>query len=318
MKTALVTGGAGFIGSHLVEELLRLNYEVLVVDDMSLGKLENLPKSDKLFVAGRDARIYSNVESVLSRTLGNVDVIFNLAVIPLPASLSSPKDTYDTNTTITSSMCELVRDGYADTLVQFSSSEVYGTARCIPMDESHPFDAMTPYAASKAASDLLVESYGRTFGIDYVIVRPFNVIGPRQNMAEWAGVVPATIKRCMAGEPAIVHGDGSFTRDFSYVGDIVGAAIRLYHTQGAHGRAVNVGSGVETTIEELVVTIADLFDAGCSVVHDSERPGDVRQMVADTSLAMKLIGYEPKVSLDEAIEKTVAWYVRSGKSTSPA
>lgn len=310
-KTVIVTGGAGFIGSHLVDLLLEHGYNVTIVDDLSLGKIENVPKGVDFIQL--DARRLGPLKTYITEFSEPVDVIFNLAVNPLPMSLSTPREVVDTNVGITTAVCELVRHHLADTLIHFSSSEVYGTARYVPMDESHPLDCRTPYAASKAACDQVVQSYGRTFGIDYVIVRPFNVIGPRQNMAEWAGVVPATIKRCMAGEPAIVHGDGSFTRDFSYVGDIVGAAIRLYHTQEAHGRAVNVGSGVETTIEELVVTIADLFDAGCSVVHDSERPGDVRQMVADTSLAMKLIGYEPKVSLDEAIEKTVAWYVRSGK-----
>lgn len=312
-KTALVTGGAGFIGSHLVYELLQLGYDVIVVDDLSLGKLDNLSMIDSLYFAKLDARFYHTIESLISELVGSVDVIFNLAVVPLPASLSSPRATFDTNTMITSTMCDLVREGYAKTLVQFSSSEVYGSAVHVPMDESHPPNCLTPYAASKYASDLLVQSYGHTFGIDYAIVRPFNTIGPRQNAGSYAGVVPATVTRCMRGKPPVIHGDGSYTRDYSYVTDVVRAAIDIYNTPLAHGRVINIGSGVETSVEQIVAMIAGCFGPDCDVVHDSERPGDVRRMVADTSLARRLIQYEPRVSLAEAIEGTVLWYINSGR-----
>ena len=316
VKTAIVTGGAGFIGSHLVDRLLEHGYNVTIIDDLSLGKIGNVPKGVDFIQL--DVRRLGPLKTYITEFSDPVDVIFNLAVNPLPMSLSTPREVVDTNVGITTAVCELVRHRLADTLIHFSSSEVYGTARYVPMDESHPLDCRTPYAASKAASDQVVQSYGRTFGIDYSIVRPFNVIGPRQNMEDWAGVVPATIKRCMRGEASVIHGDGSFTRDFSYVDDVVRAAVDIWNTPETRGKVVNVGSGVETTIECLITSIADLFDSACSVVHDSERPGDVARMVADTTLARKLIDYEPRYSLDEAIEKTVAWYVRSGKSTSPA
>jgi UDP-glucose 4-epimerase len=316
VKTALVTGGGGFIGSHLVDLLLEHGYNVTIVDDLSLGKIGNVPKGVDFIQL--DVRRLGPLKTYITEFSEPVDVIFNLAVNPLPMSLSTPREVVDTNVGITTAVCELVRHHLADTLIHFSSSEVYGTARYVPMDESHPLDCRTPYAASKAACDQVVQSYGRTFGIDYAIVRPFNVIGPRQNMEDWAGVVPATIKRCMRGEASVIHGDGSFTRDFSYVDDVVRAAVDIWNTPETRGKVVNVGSGVETTIECLITSIADLFDSACSVVHDSERPGDVARMVADTTLARKLIDYEPRYSLDEAIEKTVAWYVRSGKSTSPA
>jgi len=311
VKTALVTGGGGFIGSHLVDRLLEHGYNVTIVDDLSLGKIGNVPKGVDFIQL--DVRRLGPLKTYITEFSEPVDVIFNLAVNPLPMSLSTPREVVDTNVGITTAVCELVRHHLADTLIHFSSSEVYGTARYVPMDESHPLDCRTPYAASKAACDQVVQSYGRTFGIDYAIVRPFNVIGPRQNMEDWAGVVPATIKRCMRGEASVIHGDGSFTRDFSYVDDVVRAAVDIWNTPETRGKVVNVGSGVETTIECLITSIADLFDSACSVVHDSERPGDVARMVADTTLARKLIDYEPRYSLDEAIEKTVAWYVRSGK-----
>lgn len=311
VKTALVTGGGGFIGSHLADRLLEHGYNVTIIDDLSLGKIENVPKGVDFIQL--DVRRLGPLKTYITEFSDPVDVIFNLAVNPLPMSLSTPREVVDTNVGIATAVCELVRHRLADTLIHFSSSEVYGTARYVPMDESHPLDCRTPYAASKAACDQVVQSYGRTFGIDYAIVRPFNVIGPRQNMEDWAGVVPATIKRCMRGEASVIHGDGSFTRDFSYVDDVVRAAVDIWNTPETRGKVVNVGSGVETTIECLITSIADLFDSACSVVHDSERPGDVARMVADTTLARKLIDYEPRYSLDEAIEKTVAWYVRSGK-----
>jgi len=309
VKTAIVTGGAGFIGSHLVDRLLEHGYNVTIIDDLSLGKIGNVPKGVDFIQL--DVRRLGPLKTYITEFSDPVDVIFNLAVNPLPMSLSTPREVVDTNVGITTAVCELVRHRLADTLIHFSSSEVYGTARYVPMDESHPLDCRTPYAASKAASDQVVQSYGRTFGIDYSIVRPFNVIGPRQNMEDWAGVVPATIKRCMRGEASVIHGDGSFTRDFSYVDDVVRAAVDIWNTPETRGKVVNVGSGVETTIECLITSIADLFDSACSVVHDSERPGDVARMVADTTLARKLIDYEPRYSLDEAIEKTVSWYVRN-------
>ena len=309
VKTALVTGGGGFIGSHLVDLLLEHGYNVTIVDDLSLGKIGNVPKGVDFIQL--DVRRLGPLKTYITEFSEPVDVIFNLAVNPLPMSLSTPREVVDTNVGITTAVCELVRHHLADTLIHFSSSEVYGTARYVPMDESHPLDCRTPYAASKAACDQVVQSYGRTFGIDYAIVRPFNVIGPRQNMEDWAGVVPATIKRCMRGEASVIHGDGSFTRDFSYVDDVVRAAVDIWNTPETRGKVVNVGSGVETTIECLITSIADLFDSACSVVHDSERPGDVARMVADTTLARKLIDYEPRYSLDEAIEKTVSWYVRN-------
>ena len=309
VKTALVTGGGGFIGSHLADRLLEHGYNVTIIDDLSLGKIENVPKGVDFIQL--DVRRLGPLKTYITEFSDPVDVIFNLAVNPLPMSLSTPREVVDTNVGIATAVCELVRHRLADTLIHFSSSEVYGTARYVPMDESHPLDCRTPYAASKAACDHVVQSYGRTFGIDYAIVRPFNVIGPRQNMEDWAGVVPATIKRCMRGEASVIHGDGSFTRDFSYVDDVVRAAVDIWNTPETRGKVVNVGSGVETTIECLITSIADLFDSACSVVHDSERPGDVARMVADTTLARKLIDYEPRYSLDEAIEKTVSWYVRN-------
>ncbi|MFA5053062.1 MAG: NAD-dependent epimerase/dehydratase family protein [Parcubacteria group bacterium] len=305
-QIAMVVGGAGFIGSHLVEALLIRGLTPVVVDNFSLGGFSNLPEG--VVSLDVDATDHESLGGVLARW--EPDVVFNLAVVPLPASLSDPKGTFDENVQIVSTLCELHRAGMYDTLVHFSSSEVYGSVARYPQDEAHPLNGCTPYAASKAAGDLLIQSYARTFGMDFVIVRPFNTIGERQNSGSYAGVVPATIIRCLRGEPAVIHGDGEFTRDYSYVGDVVNAAIDLYATPAAHGEITNIGSGVEISVSEIISYICELFDDH-PIIHDSDRPGDVARMCAGTAKARALIGYAPAISFEDAIERTVLWYVKN-------
>lgn len=309
MSKALVVGGAGFIGSHLVEALRNDGMDVFVVDNMSLGRPENIPGVDVFRV---DASVISELDKVFDK-IGEVDVAFNLAVVPLPVSLRAPKHCFDVNVSITSALCELAREGAIDTLIQFSSSEVYGSLVYTPQDEDHPLYGRTPYAASKAAGDLLVQSYARTFGIDYSIIRPFNTIGPRQNSGSYAGLIPATVTRLMRGLPARIHGDGSFTRDYSYVTDVAQAAVDIYHCDRCRGEIINIGSGEEHSVEEVVMTIAELFDADSSVEYTTERPGDVARMRAGTAKAYEFFGYYPTMSFEEALENTVSWYIRRGK-----
>jgi UDP-glucose 4-epimerase len=309
MTKALVVGGAGFIGSHLVEALQNDGMDVVVVDNLSLGQPGNIPGVDIFRIDASDILAMRKVCEII----GHVDVAFNLAVVPLPVSLSHPKRCFDVNVSIVSVLCELARLNKIDTLIQFSSSEVYGSLIYTPQDEEHPLFGRTPYAASKAAGDLLVQSYARTFGIDYTIVRPFNTIGPRQNSGSYAGLIPATIKRLMHGKPALIHGDGSFTRDYSYVTDVARAAVDIYHCNKCRGEIINIGSGEEHSVEEVVMAIAELFDADASVEYTTERPGDVARMRAGAAKAVDLIGYFPTLSFEEALENTISWYVRRGR-----
>lgn len=309
MTKAVVVGGAGFIGSHLVEALIQDGFDVSVIDNLSLGRPENV---EFRLIHKLDASDYYSMRRALG-AIGHVDVVFNLAVVPLPASLQNPRRCFDENVLITSALCELAREGKYDTLIQFSSSEVYGSLVYTPQDEDHPLYGRTPYAASKAASDLLVQSYARTFGIDYSIVRPFNTIGPRQNSGSYAGLIPATITRLMCGQPAVIHGDGSFTRDYSYVTDVAQAAVDIYHCGKCRGEVINIGSGEEHSVEEVVMAIAELFDADSSVEYTTYRPGDVARMRAGTAKAFELIGYTPSMTFEEALENTISWYVRRGQ-----
>ena len=309
----LVTGGAGFIGSHLVDRLIDEKPENLViVDNFYLGedKIRNLSSAKGRFpslkIFHQDAANMQLMKQIL--TSENIDVVFNLAVVCLPASLTKPKWTYDTNVAISSTFCELLRKDYIKTLIHFSSSEAYGDAEQVPMDECHPLKPSTPYGASKIASDHQVFSYIRTFGVDASIIRPFNTYGPRQNEGTYAGVIPLTIRRILNGESPVIYGDGLQTRDYTYVTDVTDAAARIYYTKSTRGKVVNIASAKETSIKDLVSKIAKLMNCKKPIVYDKPRPADVRRFIGSNSLAKKLINYEPKVSFEEGLRFTINWY----------
>lgn len=319
-RSVLVTGGAGFIGSHLVDRLIREEPEnLVVVDNFFLGKKSNLKDAQKSYpglkIYRRDASDYR----LMSKTVRdeNIDVAFNLAVVPLPASLTMPKWAFQQNVDITLTMCELARKDCLHTLIHFSSSEAYGTCEYAPMDEKHPLNSTTPYAASKAASDQLVFSYQETFGIDASILRPFNNYGPRQNDKSYAAVIPSTIKRILRGESPVIYGDGKQTRDYLCVTDTAKAAIDIYKSQNTRNRVINIASGEETSIETMVRLIAQYMHFRKPIRHEPERPGDVRRHIASIFLAQDLIGFKRTVDLKEGLRRTIEWYVardRIGKS----
>jgi UDP-glucose 4-epimerase len=310
-RSVLITGGAGFIGSHLVDRLVQEGPErIVVVDNFFLGKESNLREARAIYpdlkVYHQDASDHEKMKELLQKEA--VEVIFNLAVIPLPASLAKPRWSFEQNVDITLTVCELAREDIYDTLVHFSSSEAYGTSEYAPMDESHPLNATTPYAASKAASDHLVLSYCRTFGIDASVIRPFNNYGPRQNEGSYAGVIPLTIKRIMQGLPPVIYGDGFQTRDYLYVTDTANAAIEIYNHNSTRSRALNIASGREISIKALIQAIADYMGFQLPIIYDKERPGDVRRHIANVYQAEDLIGFRPTVDIDEGLRRTVDWY----------
>jgi UDP-glucose 4-epimerase len=310
-RSVLITGGAGFIGSHLVDRLVQEEPEgIVVVDNFFLGKESNLREAranyPDLKVYHQDASDYERMKEILEKEA--VEVIFNLAVIPLPASLTKPRWSFEQNVDITLTVCELAREDIFDTLVHFSSSEAYGTSEYAPMDEKHPLNATTPYAASKAASDHLVFSYCRTFGMDASVIRPFNNYGPRQNEGSYAGVIPLTIKRIMQGLPPVIYGDGFQTRDYLYVTDTANAAIEIYNHKSTRSRALNIASGREISIKALIKAIADYMKFDLPIIYEKERPGDVRRHIANVYLAEDLIGFRPTVDINEGLWRTVDWY----------
>jgi UDP-glucose 4-epimerase len=312
-KSILVAGGAGFIGSHLVDRLIDEKPEnLVVVDNFYLGedKIRNLSSAKSRFPSLKVYREDAAKMRLMKKNLKNesIEVVFNLAAICLPASLIKPKWTYDTNVAIVSNLCELLRKDYFKTLIHFSSSEAYGDAEQVPMDESHPLKPTTPYGASKIASDHLILSYYNTFDIDVSIVRPFNTYGPRQNEGTYAGVIPLTIRRILRGESPVIYGDGLQTRDYTYVTDVADAAVKVYQAKSTRGKVLNIASAKEISIKDLNSKIAKLMNCKKPIIYDKPRPGDVRRFIGSNSLAKKIINYKPKVDFEEGLRHAINWY----------
>ena len=310
----MVTGGAGFIGSHLVDALIKERPANLVaVDNLFLGKKENLAPAFVQFPSlqfiEQDASEHGAMQSII-RDFG-IEVIFNLAVIPLPTSLERPKWTVDHNISITTTLCKLAKDGAFETLIHFSSSEAYGSAVTVPMDEEHFLSPTTPYAASKAADDHIVLSFCKTFNIDAAIVRPFNNYGPRQNDKAYAGIIPIVINKVLKKETIEIFGDGEQTRDYIYVEDTAEAAIAAYKFVESRGQIANAASGREISINHLVQTLLKVLKAeNHPVVHVAPRPGDVRRHCGSIEKARQLIRFNSQTNITDGLQDTVDWYLK--------
>jgi len=310
-RKVMVTGGAGFIGSHLVDRIISEEpASLVVVDNLFLGNETNLASARtafpgmKLYV--QDATDYDALGAIVAAE--RIEVVFNLAIVPLPASLVNPRWTVEHNVALATVPCELLRQGYYQTLVHFSSSEAYGSAHYVPMDEAHPPMPSTPYAASKVAGDQVVLAYRHTYGIDAAILRPFNNFGPRQNAGAYAGVIPIVVGRAMQGLPIVIYGDGEQTRDFIFVRDTADAAIAMYGQPATRGEIVNIASGTETSINRLVRELLTALERDVPIEYEPPRPGDVRRHCAAIERAKALLGFEPRTSLADGLAETVAWY----------
>ena len=311
-KSVLVTGGAGFIGSHFVDRVVREDpARVTVVDNFFLGNMDNLrevqQKQPDLEVIRLDASDLAAMQDVVASR--DVDVVFDFAVVPLPTSLAFPAWTVMTNVGIVTTFCDMARRLLIARYVHVSSSEAYGSARYVPMDEQHPHDAITPYAASKSAGDHVIQSYIETFGIDATVVRPFNNVGPRQNPGSYAGIVPIIVQKVLRGQTIEINGDGEQTRDFVYAPDTADAILSVYESEACHGEVLNVATGMETSINDLVRKLLDVLGApNHPVVHGAERPGDVRRHCADVTKMTSLLGRSAPAITDDDLAATVEWY----------
>jgi UDP-glucose 4-epimerase len=312
-KSVMVTGGAGFIGSHLVDRLIQEKpRNLVVVDNFFLGKESNLLEAKANFpglkIYHQDASDYETMKKLTKDE--EIQVVFNLAVVPLPVSFDRPRLAYEENMAIVLCLLELIRNHGFETLIHFSSSEVYGTSLYAPMDENHPLNGTTPYAISKIAADQLILSYRNIFGIDTAILRPFNNYGPRQNEGSYAGVIPLTIKRILAGATPVIYGDGKQTRDYIFVTDTADAAVRLYECRQTRGRVLNIGSGKEASINTVVQLIAKYLNCDKPIDYQAPRPADVKRHISSIYLAEDLIGFKPSIYLEDGLKMTVEWYKR--------
>ncbi len=310
-----MTGGAGFIGSHLVDRLIEESpSRVVVVDNFFLGNEANLDNARAAFPDVKVLRLdASNLAAMQDVVVAHeIETVFDLAVVPLPTSLEYPHWTMLTNIGITATFCEIARRGLIERLVHMSSSEAYGSGRYVPMDESHPDDAITPYAAAKAAEDHIIRSYVQTFGIDATVVRPFNNYGPRQNPGSYAGIIPIVVQRVEAGLPIEIHGDGEQTRDFTFVRDTADLTVTIHETPAAQGEEINVATGVGTSVNQLVSRMLEIMGApDHPIMHTPERPGDVRRHQADATKLVKLVGRQPSVLSEQSLLETIEWYRKS-------
>ena len=310
-KSLLVVGGAGFVGSHVVDALVKHGArKIVVVDNMFLGKTENLNEAiqkGNVVVYKEDARYLTALENIIDRE--KPEAVYNLAVKCLPYGFIDPEGAFMTGVEIAHNLANLLRKKKFERLLHFSSSEAYGTAVRVPMDENHPLDPNSPYGAGKAAADLLLLSYYKLFDLEVSIVRPFNFYGERQNMEAYAAVVPVTIWRILEGERPILEGDGLQTRDFTYVKDGAEAAVKMMDCDKAIGRVVNVGQGREIDIKTVISTICGTLDYPSErIEHRPARPSDVRRLHADTTLAKKMLGYSPRTGFSEGIKLTIDWF----------
>ncbi|MDO8503231.1 MAG: GDP-mannose 4,6-dehydratase [bacterium] len=309
----LVTGGAGFIGSHLVDSLVEARPKALhVVDNLFLGRRENLNQARLRYPNLRFHKLDAANGGVLRNLIRRkkIGVVFNLATKALGYSFDSPLDAFHVNTQIVGHLLESLRLGEIRHLIHFSSSEAYGNALRVPMGEEHPLRPTTSYAAGKASADLLIRSYQESFGLCVLTLRPFNNYGPRQNENLYAGVIPLTIKRLLKGETPVVYGDGLQTRDFMFVADTVRLALMLARRENVYGKVVNLGTGCETPIRDIVKRLCSIAGYKGRVKKTLPRAGDVRRHCADISLLRSLVGKMALRPLEEGLTETWEWYAR--------
>ena len=303
----LVTGGAGFIGSHLVRELVSLGYEVRVLDNLSRGSLENLGEAlNEVELVLGDVRD----PEVTTRAVSGVDTVVHLAaLVDVEESMRFPELYTEVNLVGTLNLVKASRR--IDSFVFSSSASVYGDPVKVPIPETHPIAPRSPYAASKAAAELYIKTYSNIYGFRYVILRLFNVYGPRQSRG-YSGVVAEFIRRALRKEPPIIYGDGEQTRDFIYVSDVVKAIASSLRSKVSG--VYNVGSGTPTKILDLAYTILRITGMENLRPEFREvRPGDVKHSVADISKANRELGFRPSTSLEAGLRMLVDFYRRLGQ-----
>ncbi|MBA3718100.1 MAG: dTDP-glucose 4,6-dehydratase [Actinobacteria bacterium] len=311
MKRILVTGGAGFISSNFIRHLLeRTPHEVVSLDALTYaGNLENLAdlvSHPRLSIVEGDIRDAGLVREVV----GGVDVIVNAAAEShVEKSIAEgAREFVTTNVEGTQILLDAIRETPVDRFILISSSEVYGTALSAPMDEEHPLNPRSPYAATKAGADRLAYAYFVTYGLPVVIVRPFNNYGPRQHPEK---ALPRFVTQALQDEPLTVHGDGHATRDWLYVEDDAEAIVAAIDADPelVAGEVINVATGVDVSIDRIADLVLDALGKPASLkTHVPERPGQVDRHVGSTEKAKRLLGWTARTPLEEGLERTVAWY----------
>jgi nucleoside-diphosphate-sugar epimerase len=309
--TALVTGGAGFIGSHIAAGLSAAGARVRVLDDLSTGHRENLEE-----IGGHVDFIEGSVadEQVLQKALDGVEVVFHEAAIPsVPRSVEAPRQTHIASVDGTFSLLLAARDQGVRRVVYAASSSAYGDQPTLPKAEQMLPDPLSPYAVAKLVGEYYCQVFTRVYGLETVTLRYFNVFGPRQDpSSQYSGVVSRFISSLLGDEQPVIFGDGEQSRDFTYVDNVVAANLSAANASGASGKVINVANGERITLNELLAELKDLTGRhDVTAEYREPRVGDVRHSLADNAMARELLGYEVKVGLREGLKRTIDWWKTS-------
>ena len=312
---ALVTGGAGFIGSHIASALSANGARVRVLDDLSTGHRENLDEigGDIDFVQGSVAD-----EDLLARALEGVELIFHEAAIPsVPRSVEAPRQSHIASVDGTFSLLLAARDKGVRRVVYAASSSAYGDQPTLPKAEEMRPDPLSPYAVAKLVGEYYCQVFTRVYGLETVSLRYFNVFGPRQDPgSQYSGVVSRFISSLLSGERPVIYGDGEQSRDFTYIDNVVAANLNAATSVGASGKVINVANGERVTLNQLLAALKELTGKqDVRAEYLQPRVGDVRHSLADITMARGLLGYESKVDLKEGLQRTIEWWKQSRFAT---
>jgi UDP-glucose 4-epimerase len=303
----LVTGGAGFIGSHLVEALLRKGHRVRVLDDLSTGKERNLA------AFGRRVTLLRGDcadEPTARKACKGIEAVFHLAAMPsVTRSVQDPLASHRANGTATLTMLVAARDAGVRRFVYAGSSAVYGDSPSLPKRESMPTRPLSPYGLGKLAGEHFVRLFATLYGMETATLRYFNVFGPRQDAGSpYSGVISLFVTALLAGKRPVIYGSGRQTRDFTYIANVVDANLRALRAKGLAGQAVNVATGRRISLLELHAALARALGSRLAPEKRAPRPGDILHSQAAIGAARRLLGYRPVVGFEEGIRRTVAWY----------
>jgi len=311
MKNALVTGADGFIGSHLVEHLLASGYHVRALSQYNSfnnwGWLEDIHQLDEVDVVSGDIRDAHFCKGLVD----DVDVVFHLAaLIAIPYSYQAPASYVDTNIVGTLNICQAALDANVSRVIHTSTSEVYGTAQYVPIDELHPLQPQSPYSASKISADAMAKSFFNAFDLPLTTARPFNTYGPRQSAR---AVIPTIITQIASGKRSLDLGDLRPTRDFTFVKETCRGLVALAESDNTIGETVNIGSNFETTIGDLLQNISDIMGESVTVVEDQQRirpaKSEVFRLWCDNKKLKELTGFAPQTDMRDGLTETIEWFL---------
>jgi nucleoside-diphosphate-sugar epimerase len=303
----LVTGGAGFIGSNIVDELLRRGHNVTVLDDFSSGKEENLSQAlAKIRLIRGDI---CDLEAAREACEGADYVLHLAARTSVPRSVKDPLETNHVNIDGTLNILVAARDARVRRVVYAASSAAYGETPTLPKTETMPADPISPYGVTKFVGEMYARVFGRAYGLENVSVRYFNVFGPRQDpSSQYSGVLSRFILALLEGSAPVVYGDGEQSRDFTYVENVVDVSLRACEAPGVSGKVFNGGTGVRISLNDVLRLLGQIMGASVRAKYDPPRAGDILHSQADISLAAKFLGYSPRVGFEEGLRRTWKWY----------